>query len=120
MKGLQIRIGRCHIGHYNREMLKQRIPSGNIARINASWWLRLSERNHLVTQAQGRHSHLSLCKSDQLCKTRIDLWRVLNASEAKGAYIELRQPFRLAADQDDPRQLLNRGHGTCTPRQFKK
>jgi hypothetical protein len=98
MKGLQIRIGRCHIGHYNREMLKQRFPSRNIAWITASWWLRLSERNYLVTQAQGRYSHLSLCKSDQLSKTRIGLWRFINALEARGAYVELRQPFRLPAD----------------------
>jgi hypothetical protein len=61
-------------------------------------WLRLGERNLLVSQAQGRYSHLSLCKSDQLRKIRIDLWRVLNAREAKGAYIKLRQPFCLAAD----------------------
>ena len=27
--------------------------------------------------------------------------------EAKGANIEFRQLFRFAADQDDPRQLLN-------------
>jgi hypothetical protein len=98
MKGPQLRIGRCHVGHYNREMLKQWIPSRHIARITASWWLRLSERNHLVTQVQGRYSHLSVCKSDQFCKTRIDLWRVLNACEAKGAYVELRQPFCVAAN----------------------
>jgi len=83
MKGLQICIGRCHIGHHNGEMLKQRIPSGNIARIAASCWLRLSERNYLVTQAQGRCSHLSFCKSDQLGKTRINLQRVFNTREAE-------------------------------------
>jgi hypothetical protein len=98
MNGLQLRIGRRHIGHNNCKMLKKQTPSRHIARITASWWLRLSERNHLVTQVQGHYSHLPLCKSNQFCKTRIDLWRVLNAREAKGAYVELRQPFGLVTD----------------------
>ena len=102
-QSLQIRIGRCHIGHYNREMLKQRIPSSNFARITASRRLRVSERNRLVAQAQGSLFALSLCKSDKLSKGRIDLWRILNGHEIEGAYIEFSQPFRFAADQVDPR-----------------
>ena len=90
--------GRCHIGHYNREMLKLRFPIREQRPDNCILVAASQRANHLVTQVQVRYSHLSLGKSDQLCETRIDLWRVRNAREAEGACIKLRQPFQLAAD----------------------
>ena len=46
--------------------------------------------------------------------------RPLRISSAEGACIKLRQPFQLAADSGRSAIVLNRCHGSCTPRQFKK